>query len=185
MNALERRWIFALVGVLGLNLAAYLAFTLPRTLQQRDIASRGKILQSEIELERKRVAGVRETHDAIEANARDEARFFKEIVGSRRPGLVSSLRTIEELASAQGLKVGQQAFSQDDVKGIPLERFRVRMPVEGSYRQLVSFLHGLERSSQFLTLDEITVSTDLERGEQAKLNLLLSCYFRLAEESQL
>ena len=184
MNALERRWVFLLVGVLGLNLAAYLVFTLPRSMQQRDIASRREVLLKEIELERKRVAGVRETHDAIEANTKDEARFFKEVVGGRRPGLVTSLRSIEQMATGQGLKLGQQGFNDEPVKGVPLERLEVQMPVEGSYRQLVGFLHGLEQSDQFLTLDEISVSSDPQRGEGARLNLILSCYFRLADENQ-
>ena len=185
MNRLERRWILALLAVLGLNLAAYLVYTLPRSLQRKNLAARHQVLQSEIELERQRVAGVRETSDAIEANTRDAQRFFQDVVGSRRPGMLTTLRSIEELATAQGLKVGAQSYDDQEVKGLPLERLTVQMPVAGSYRQLVGFLQGLERapdSPQFLTLDEILVRGT--EGGQARLELVLSCYFRATAESE-
>jgi Tfp pilus assembly protein PilO len=182
VNRLERRWVLALGVVLGLNLAAYLVYTLPRSLQQRNLAARKQVLQGETELERQRVAAVREVSDAIDANTKDTQRFFKDVVGSRRPGLVASLRSIEELASAQGLKVGAQGYKSEAVEDLALERLEVSMPVEGSYRQLVAFLQGLERhTGQFLTLDQIVVRGT--EGGQAKLELVLSCYFRGTEES--
>jgi Tfp pilus assembly protein PilO len=182
VSPLERRWVLILAVLLGLNLSAYLVFTLPRSLRQRGLASRQETLKREIQLERQRVATVRDTSDAIEANTRDAQRFFEEVVDNRRPGLVTSLRSIEELASGQGLKVGQQGFASEPVKGVALERLEVTMPVEGSYRQLVAFLQGLERPSpQFLTLDQIAVKGN--EGGQAKLDLVLSCYFRGTTES--
>ena len=183
MSRLERRWILALAVLLGLNLAAYLAFTLPRSMQRRNLAARLQVLKSEIELERDRTAGTREASQAVEANAKDSQRFLKEKIGERRPGLLSVLRSIEEMASAQGLKVGSQGYSDVEVKNLPLQRLQITMPVEGSYRQLLSFLQGLERfDSQFLTLDQIAVRSG--EGGQGHLNLVLSCYFHGSEESR-
>jgi Tfp pilus assembly protein PilO len=183
MNRLERRWVLVLVAALGLNLVAYLVYTLPRSLQQKNLAARHQVLKSELDLERQRVAGVREASDTITANTRDARVFFQDVVSTRRPGLVSSLRSIEELASAQGLKVGAQAYKSEPIKGLPLERLQVGMPVEGNYRQLVAFLGGLEQfREQFLTLDQIVVRGN--EGGQVKLDLVLSCYFRGVEEGQ-
>ena len=179
MNTVERRWVFVLLGVLALNLLAYLVFTLPRSLQQRGLASRREVLNKEIDLERQRIVGVRETADAIEANTRDTKRFFAEMVPTHQAGMVSTLQAIEKLASDQGLKLGQQGFSSEPVKGLPLERLKVTMPMEGSYQQLVAFLAGLEgRPDAFLTLDQISVRGGGQGGDQAKLDLVLSCYFR-------
>jgi Tfp pilus assembly protein PilO len=183
VSRLERRWVIALAVVLGLNLAAYLVFTLPRSMQRRNLAARLQVLKNEIDLERERTAGMREASEAVEANTRDAQRFFREKVGDRRPGMLSVLRSIEKLASDQGLKVGAQGYNDAEVKGLPLQRLQVHMPVEGSYRQLVAFLQGLERfDSQFLTLDQIGVAGN--EGGQAKLDLILSCYFHGTEESR-
>jgi Tfp pilus assembly protein PilO len=181
VNALERRWVFVLLGVLGLNLAAYLVFTLPRSIQQRGLASRREVLANEIELERQRIISVRDTSDAIDANTRDTKRFFDELVGTSPQRLVSTLKTIEQLATDKGLKLGQQGFSNDPVKGLPLERLKVQMPMEGSYRQLVGFLSSLEGSGVFLTLDQIAVRGASQGGDKAQLDLVLSCYFRSNE----
>jgi Tfp pilus assembly protein PilO len=183
MNRPEKRWGWALVALVGLNLAVFFVFTLPRTLQQRGLASRRETLGRETELERKRAAAVRERANVILANARDDKTFFEGTVAGRRAALVAALTHIEELATKEGLKVGQQGFDGEPVEGVPLERLVVKMPVEGTYKQFVGLLAGLEQTSHFITLDEIKVRGGSSQQE-ARLDLELSCYFRTGGEGQ-
>ena len=172
----RRRLIIALAAVLGLNLAAYLVFTLPRSLQQRNLGSRLKIAREEVQRERERQQSLKARFDLVTANTRDTSDFYQQRIGARGTALVPLLREVEGLARARGLHVGSQTFSYERVKGAPLDRFEVQMPVRGTYRQLVEFVEELERSNQFITLDEINV-----RGQQdgeAELQMVLSCYFR-------
>jgi hypothetical protein len=62
------------------------------------------------------------------------------------------------------------------VNGLPLTRFRFTMPVTGSYAQLVAFLDRLERSSYFVTVDQVQFS-GTQGGEAPMLGLTLSTYF--------
>lgn len=174
--AARRRPLLVLAAILGLNLAAYLVYTLPRSLQQKNLDGRLSIARAEVERERQRLAGVKAHYDLVTANTRDTAEFYSRSIAVRGASLVPLLREIETLARSHGLRVGSQNFSFEPVKGAPLDRFVVRMPVRGTYRELVGFVEELERSSHFVTLDQITV-----RGQQqgeAELQMVLSCYFR-------
>lgn len=184
MTAQRRRGVLlALLAVAALNAGAYAAYTLPRSLQQRSMAARAEVLRKELEQERRRVAELKGRVEAIEANGRDAARFYQTTVQPRGTSLVPVLQQIETLAGERGLRVGQQGFKSEPVKGATLERFVVTMPVSGTYRQLVGFVESLERAPYFLTLDQVQVRGSAT-GEQARLELVLSCYFRAGTETK-
>jgi hypothetical protein len=90
---------------------------------------------------------------------------------------------VESLAQAQGLKVGSQGFGREEVKGLPLERFKISMPVSGTYDQVTGLVQELERSQFFLTLDEMAARTSGEDGGGVDLNLQFSAYFRVGAEA--
>jgi Tfp pilus assembly protein PilO len=178
----RKKLLIALGALLALNLVGFLAFTLPRTLQQRNLDSRLRSAREEVQRERDRQASLKERFDLVVANTRDTTEFYQRRIGVRGSSLVPVLSEIEALARARGLQVGSQNFTYEPVKGAPLDRFKIDMPMRGTYRELVAFVEDLERSSQFITLDSINV-----RGQQAgeaELRMVLSCYFRSAAGAQ-
>ena len=164
-------------GALLLNGVVYVAYTQRRSRSQRNLASRVETLRKEIDLERGRVEGLRERAEAIQGNERDASDFYSKAIGTRGTSLVPILRAIEALAAEQGVRVGGQAFRWDNVKGANLERLVTTLPVSGSYRQLAGFVQSLESSKHFLTLDQISVRGG-EGGQEARLEMIVSCYFR-------
>jgi Tfp pilus assembly protein PilO len=182
MLPLHKRLLFVLAALLGLNGAVYAAFTLPRTLQQRNRDSRLRVARQDVERERQKEQALKARYDLVTANTRDTTEFYQRRIGSRGASMVPLLRELEALARGRGLRVGRQSFSYEPVKGAPLDRFEVDMPVHGTYRELVEFVNDLERVSQFVTLDEITVRA--REGGEAELKMVLSCYFRSAAGKQ-
>ena len=178
----RKRLLITLSAVVALNLAAYLAFTLPRSLQQRNLDARLKVARQEVERERERERSLKARFDLVTANTRDTNEFYQRRIGARGTALVPMLREVEALARARGLHVGSQSFSYEPLKGVPLDHFEVQMPVRGTYRQLVDFVEELERSSQFITLDQISVR--VQEGGEAQLQMVLSCYFRASAGKQ-
>jgi Tfp pilus assembly protein PilO len=178
----RKRLLIALAVVLGLNLIVFAAFTFPRSLQRRNLGERMASARQEVERERERVAALRASHDLVTANTRDTSEFFSRSIGLRGASMVPLLREVETVARERGLRVGNQSFSFEPVKGAPLDRFVVKMPVRGTYRELVGFVEALERSSLFVTLDEITVYG--QQSGQAELQMVLSCYFRSSPGKQ-
>jgi Tfp pilus assembly protein PilO len=178
----RKKLLITLAALLGMNAVTYLVFTLPRTLQQRNLDSRLRLAREEVQRERDRQASLKARYDLVIANTRDTTEFYQRRIGVRGASMVPVLSEVEALARARGLQVGSQTFAYEPVKGAPLDRFKIDMPVRGTYRELVAFVEDLERSNQFVTLDSITV-----RGQQAgeaELKMVLSCYFRSAGGAQ-
>jgi hypothetical protein len=162
--------------LLGLNLVVFGVYTLPRTLQERSIATRAGLLREEIQGERLRAEQVRKRGEVLDANAKDTDRFYREIVGRRNERLVPLLKEIEGTAQSLGLGTRQSSFNRESVRDTRLVRFVITMPLSGTYRQLVSFLDRLERSRQFLIVEQLQLHE--RQGKGADLSVVLSTYFR-------
>ncbi len=168
--------------LLALNVAVFLVFTLPRTLQERSLASRVATLRAEAQRERGQVEALRQRAQAIQANENDARRFFHEIVKSRQATLLPALAEIHQAAAAEGLELGQESYSRNDLKETALVRLRISLPVKGSYGQLVGFLRRLERSKSFVVVDTLGLASE-ESGGEASLDIGLSAYFLATGEA--
>jgi Tfp pilus assembly protein PilO len=173
-----RRWLLpACLALLGLNLAGAVAWTVPRGLRQRNAGARLEAARAEARRQRPATLALRERAAAIRANTSDVERFYARFAGSERADLIPTLEAVETMARSPGLKPGARTFSREPVKGTPLERVAITLPLAGSYDQLVGFLREVERSPRFLTVDGVSL-----RGEQgsARLQVELSTYLKLA-----
>jgi hypothetical protein len=177
---LRRRLLIALAVVAGLNLAVFVAYTLPRTHGERRLAERRKAVEQELQRERAVAEDRRRQGETIRANAEDVRRFYAGSVSGRTGSLVPVLRAIESFARQGGMRPGAATYKAEEVKGLPLDRFVITMPVSGTYRQLVALVQRLERSQHFLTLDEVRLAGEAQ-GRGAELSLTLSCYFKTGE----
>jgi Tfp pilus assembly protein PilO len=163
-----------LFWLLAANLVAALVYTLPRTLQQRSLAEQGAALRADVERERRLLQRLTERVEASEANARDLAAFYKDVL-KERGQLVSVLKDLDEQAPSRGSRTTRPV----EVKGAAVSRFVVTMPLSGSYEQLVAFLRMMERSSHFVTVDRISLR---EKEQAGQLDVDLSIYLRAAAE---
>lgn len=178
----RRALLPAFLGLVVLNLGVLLAWTLPRSLRQKNAAERAVVARSELGLERERAEALRERGAAIRANRADLERFYKTLAGGEKQDLLPTLEAIEELARAPGLAPTSRALRREDVDKAPLERVAVTLPLEGSYGELVGFLRGVERSPRFLTIDKVSLRADAESG--GSLQVELSTYLRQPPEAR-
>ena len=172
----------AFLVLLVLNLGVLLAWTLPRSLRQKSAAERAVAARVELARERERVLALRERAGAIRANRADLERFYATLAGNERQDLLPTLQTIEELAREPGLSPTSRTLRRESVDKAPLERVAVTLPLEGSYAELVGFLHGVERSKRFLTIDRVSLRADAESG--GSLQVELSTYLRQSAEAR-
>lgn len=179
---LRRRLLIALAAVAGLNAVVYAAYTLPRMHGERRLVDRKRLLAEELQRERAVAADRRYQAETIRTNAEDVRRLYTATLSGRTGSLVPVLSAIEGFAREGGMRPGSATYSAEVVKGLPLDRFVIDMPVSGTYRQLVALVQRLERSRYFLTLDEVRLRQQLiqGRGNSAELSLVLSCYFKAA-----
>jgi Tfp pilus assembly protein PilO len=173
----QRRLVTPFLLILILDAVLFVAYTVPRSLQERSLSSSAGRLREEVQRENQVVEGLRRDADTVQANARDSQRFYEQVVSGRDATLVASLEELGRLAQELGLRPGHRSFDQEPVKGAPLVRFVVNMPVSGTYKQLTSFLDRLERSPRFVTVDSIKLKEKKDEG-QADLDIVISTYFR-------
>jgi len=167
------------VVVAALNLLVLLAFTVPRSWRLSRVASRAGSLREEVARERALTTAQKARADATVNNARDVERFYREMVQRPEEALLPTLQEIETMAHQPGLVAGRRGYAREPLKGVPITRVSIRLPLEGSYQNLVGFLGKVERGKRFLTVDKIALSqnTDEASGE-ARLQVELSVFFR-------
>jgi len=168
--------------LLALNALAFVAWTLPRSLRQRNAQARAASARAELLLEKQRAQALVDRAEAIRANGADLERFYATLAGDEKQDLFQSLEAVEELAREPGLQLATRSVRREDVEGAPLERVVMTLPLEGSYPQLVGFLRGVERSKRFLTVDGVSLRADAESG--GSLQVDLSTYLRQSPEAR-
>jgi Tfp pilus assembly protein PilO len=174
----RRRLLVPALVLLALNVGAYLAYTMPRAKFERDIAAEAVTLRQEVAEERARVEAKRRRARTIQDNTADVARFY-EAVGTKDTVLAVQ-EDIVALGRRLGLRMGSRSYGNESVKGSnSLSRFRITMPISGTYRQLVQFLEGLQAMDHFVTVDSIALREDTgAAGRSTSLNVVLSVYFK-------
>lgn len=172
----------AFLGLLALNALGFVAWTLPRSLRQRNAQARAASARAELQLEKQRAQALVDRAEAIRANGADLERFYATLAGDEKQNLFQSLEAVEELAREPGLQLATRSVRREDVDGAPLERVVMTLPLEGSYPQLVGFLRGVERSKRFLTVDGVALRADAESG--GSLQVDLSTYLRQSPEAR-
>jgi Tfp pilus assembly protein PilO len=181
----RRRWrerlrvpLFALAGV---NVAVYVAYTMPRSLGERSAAARASVLRGEVERDRRVTAALRDRSDAMNTNRLDADRFYARL-GPK--GTLAQVRAeITTLARELGLKVGGFTYTAEGVKGGEgVAQLQTKMNVSGTYHELAAFLDRLERSSYFVTVDQIQIGKRDQSGD-AGLDITLSAFYRVVPDS--
>jgi Tfp pilus assembly protein PilO len=174
----RRRLLLPFLVLLGLNLAALAAYTMPRTIRERTLIGRGASLREELLQQRQQTDALRRRSETMTRNTADTRRFYGQTLGTKA-SLLAVQRDLEALAHELGLRTGNRTYTTEEVKGSDsIRRFEMTMQVKGTYRQLVSFLDRLERLPHFLTLDQVRLGRR-ESGGATQLDLRLSLYFRV------
>jgi Tfp pilus assembly protein PilO len=179
----RRRLLVPALALLALNVVTYFAYTRPRDHRERTIAARAVVLREEVAGERARVEQVRQRARTIEANTADVSRFYQ--VLGRKDSLLEIQEDIVGITRQLGLTLGNRAYSHETVKGSEsLARFKITMPISGSYRQVASFLQRIEALPHFVTVDSISLREDSGVGYGSRttsLNVAVSVYFMETE----
>ena len=167
----------ALLALLASNVAVAAGFTLPRGLAQRRLDDRVAGLKAERAAALERQQALRQREERRARNQRDATQLTQRLIGTREETLVSVLEELDAAGRELNLRFGPRSLNPGDVKDAALTRGSISVPVEGSYRELVTFVRRLEHSRRFLSVDELRL-TEREGGQRASLEVRVSAYFR-------
>lgn len=177
LTRLRRRFTVPLALLLGLNAVVFLAYSLPRMLQERSLAEQARALEADLARDKRALARLLEREAVVRANGQDLEAFYRDVLMDDAER-VQVLKDLDSAASS----TGNRSYAKSVVKGTAAHRLAVTMPVQGSYERLVAFLHAIERSPHFVTVDRISLR---EREASAELMVEVSAYFRGEREEPL
>ena len=140
------------------------------------------MLERDVAQERARATALRERLAAVRANVADTRLLLEERLAPRETGLLPLLDEVEASARAAGLKLTSRGYSEEQLESLPVNRVRITLPADGTYRQLVDFVQRLERSDRFLVVERVQLR-EQGSGTGGQLDVVLSAFFRASPES--
>ncbi len=172
----RKKWIrWALAAVLAVDLVLLVIHWRPTEspqAQKRD--------EDHLEVERKLLAADVDRAWSIRRRLPDIQReadeFFAKELREASTGYSAIVADLGGVAQQAGLQTDSITFKQRDVPNRGVIEVEVAAVVDGSYPSLITFINGLERSSNFYVLDSLSLASSA--GGNLKLNLQLRTYFR-------
>ena len=113
--------------------------------------------------------------EAVEANRIETERLYGERFATESGRFTDLVREIKRLAEHAGLDPREISYPEETLDGFGLARRSFVFTVEGNYSNLRMFLHLIELSPSFVTVNEIKVSE--RKGKGLQVNLRLSTFF--------
>jgi hypothetical protein len=117
----------------------------------------------------------------VEANRRDVSLLYNERFETEKGRFTDLIREIKRLSEHAGLDPREFGYPEETLDGFGLTRRSFLFHVEGSYSNLRMFLHLLELSPSFVTVDQIKVGE--RQGSGLTIDLKLSTFFTEPEGS--
>ena len=161
----KRRFYLSLVSLALANLVVYGVVTYRLATKQERLAKEETSLTGEIASRQKVLGSLRTEQERIARNDAVAKEFWSEVVQPRTPGLTEAVAEIDRLAKQTGVSRGRTSYSED-VLPVGLSEMKVRMPLEGSYFNLLRFVNLMERSERFFLVHEIALR-DANEGQLA------------------
>ena len=185
MNALvspsvwRRTYALPFLALFALNLLLFFGWTLWRSIQERHLAARGLELREVIAQKRDEIAGIRRQTDVVKANVQQTTQFYTDVVHPCIDSRADILEHLGILAAQLGIQAPRVGSSEEDVKGAPLRKMNITMPLSGTYQQLGTILQKVEQSPDFLVVDGVQIrERKQEGGSSGDLDIKLATYCR-------
>ncbi len=170
-----RRALLAPLAVLvALNLAVWLGYTLPRSVEHQRVSERVAELGRLVEEQRLRTQALTSLAESISSSERDSEHFFGEVVCPTEAAFLDQIEDLERAVLSSGLRPDRRTIRREELHELGLARYLVSLPASGSYRQLVDLIDEIERSAAFVILEAIRL-TSTDPGS-ANMQVELSTY---------
>jgi Tfp pilus assembly protein PilO len=97
-----------------------------------------------------------------------------DLAGARR----ITYRRLDDLARGSNVRSARRESEQKAERDSDLQRLEMTMVVEGEYRDVRQFIHELERSPEFLVIENMALSQGIHENAPLVLTISLTTFFR-------
>jgi Tfp pilus assembly protein PilO len=176
-----RKILIGLGSVAAANLAFYFILTQPAMKEHRRLTEDGAPFQR-VNDRREVVEGHEEFLHAVEQAEQDLHSLNEEILSTRNERLVDVQDELARLCDRFGIDLDSVASDSDLLLDEELDRFSMKVPLEGNYANLRKFLQAVEESERFLVVERVSLAVGKQGGKELSLNISLVTYFRAPAE---
>lgn len=174
----KRALVFPLVIALAANVFAYALIVRPLQMKSAGAADRARqtavalaAAESDLAQARSLVGGKSEADQEL-------ASFYQKVL----PGDLTTARrltyaSLPELAKKTGVRYdARTANNEDTEKTTKLGHMKLKMVLQGDYRNIRQFIYELESAPEFVIIDDLTIA-ERTPGEPQTLTINMSTYF--------
>jgi len=148
------------------------------------LAGQAQLRSSRVEKLSRQLAELQEHRQALddvmtkaEINRLQVEEFNERWLSSAADRLTQVIAEVKRMARVSGVKTSGFRYPEEVLEEFELVRRSIVFSVEGSYKELRQFIHSLERSDQFLILEEIGVSDRGSKGTDIRVRFDVSTLF--------
>ena len=173
----RRRGFYWLLLALALNAVVFFALTHRLQNKQELLAAEQERLDLELQARKSELEELTRRETVLTRNADAVESFWNDVVEDRAPGLTEAWDELDRLANEVNIVRGRTGYERE-ILDVGLEQIRARVPLEGSYFDLVRYINRLERSERFFLVEEIRISQRESGESDIQLECTIAFYLR-------
>jgi Tfp pilus assembly protein PilO len=174
----KRAIVFPLAVALVANVFAYLLIVRPLQMKSAGAADRARQSAAALAAAEKDLAQARSLVGGKSEADQELASFYQKVL----PADLTTARrltyaSLPELAKKTGVRYDARTASNEDTeKNAKLGHMKIKMVLQGDYRNIRQFIYELESAPEFVIIDDLTI-TERAAGDPQTLTVDMSTYF--------
>lgn len=162
---------------LGLNLACAFFVNMPRSQKAAALDEEVTHLAGQLSIKESDVARLRDHYSRVMEGRSSLDKFYSDVLSTKQERLISFQKEIREIANKFHISVETIAYPREEYPKDKVAKFSATMPLSGSYEALREFIDTIEKSDNFIVIEEIELANSKEGGVILGLNIRLSTFF--------
>lgn len=175
----KRAILLPLVIALAANIFAYALVVRPLEVKSAGAADRARQSAAALAAAEKDLAAARAlVGGKSEADQELSAFYEKVLPADLQSARRATYASLIELARKTGVRYDARTSSNDDTdRETKLGHMKIKMVLEGDYRNIRQFIYELESAPEFVIIDDLTIS-EQQANQSQTLTIDMSTYFR-------
>jgi Tfp pilus assembly protein PilO len=167
------------VGALGVvNLCALLLCFHPIGGTRDELTQEGVQLRNQIQIARHQAMRLRKISSRVQVGSKETSEFQAARILPKRVAYGQVIAEIQRMSKAAGLQERDGVFTEEPIEGTPdLAVLNNTANYQGSYENLLRFLHEADRSPMLLMLDNLQAAPE-QKGGQINVSIRFQAVIR-------
>ena len=181
----HRRVVYALIAGVVINFLVFAFFVYPLQSDVANVEQRTRAAEEALAAAQADYARANGTLTGKDRALKELDTFYssvlaQDLTGARR----LTFARLAQLAAKSELDFERRKYEPVVERGSNLTRLKVTMDLAGSYENIRDFIHEIESAPEFVVIDDVGLTEQVQTSDSVRLTLQLSTYFRTTETTE-